>query len=117
MGEPYTKALIAKARHIAAAKNILLRMGVYAGVQGPSFETHAEYKYLHGIGADAVGMSTVPEVIVGVHAGLKILAMSVITDIGISDGDNTISHEEVLAAARASEPTLTVIFREMIRSL
>jgi purine-nucleoside phosphorylase len=117
MSEPYSRILIAKAQHIAAEKNILLRKGVYVGVQGPTFETRAEYKYLHRIGGDAVGMSTVPETIVAVHAGMKVFAMSVITDIGIRDEDNIISHEEVLMAARASEPTLSLIFNRLIAAI
>ncbi len=117
MSEPYTKALIARARDIAAAKGISLHSGVYVGVQGPSFETRAEYKYMHIIGGDAVGMSTVPEVIVAVHSGLKVFAMSVITDIGIREEENVITHEEVLAAAKAAEPHLTYIFSELVRQL
>jgi len=117
MSEPYSQELIAKAFHIAAEKNILLRKGVYVGVQGPSFETRAEYRFLHRIGGDAVGMSTVPETIVAVHMGMKVFAMSVITDIGIREENNLISHEEVLAAARASEPTMSTIFIELIKSI
>ncbi|MEI9933328.1 MAG: purine-nucleoside phosphorylase [Ferruginibacter sp.] len=78
MSEPYCKQLIEKAKAIALAENINLKEGVYCGVTGPTFETRAEYKLLHIIGGDAVGMSTVPEVIVAVHIGLKIFAMSVI---------------------------------------
>lgn len=117
MSEPYCQELIAKAFHIAAQRNILLRKGVYVGVQGPSFETRAEYRFLHRIGGDAVGMSTVPETIVAVHMGMKVFAMSVITDIGIREENNMISHEEVLAAARASEPTMSSIFIELIKSI
>ncbi|NSL88200.1 purine-nucleoside phosphorylase [Chitinophaga solisilvae] len=117
MSEPYSKALIAAAGNIAAANNISLHTGVYVGVQGPTFETRAEYKYMHIIGGDAVGMSTVPEVIVAAHAGLKVFAMSVITDIGIREEENVITHEEVLEAANAAEPKLTLIFSELIRQL
>jgi purine-nucleoside phosphorylase len=117
MSEPYSKALISKAKEIAAANNIPVHTGVYVGVQGPSFETRSEYKYMHTIGADAVGMSTVPEVIVGIHSGLQIFAMSVITDIGIREEENVITHEEVLEAANAAEPKLTLIFRELISVL
>ncbi len=117
MSEPYSKALIQAAHEIAAANNILLHTGVYVGVQGPTFETRAEYKYMHIIGGDAVGMSTVPEVIVAAHAGLKVFAMSVITDIGIREEENVITHEEVLEAAHAAEPRLTLIFSELIRQL
>ncbi|MBC9930468.1 purine-nucleoside phosphorylase [Chitinophaga qingshengii] len=117
MSEPYSKELILTACQIAAAHNIDLHTGVYVGVQGPTFETRAEYKYMHIIGGDAVGMSTVPEVIVAVHAGLKVFAMSVITDIGIREEENVITHEEVLEAANAAEPKLTLIFSELIRQL
>lgn len=117
MSEPYSKALIASAKEIAAANNIEVHTGVYVGVQGPTFETRAEYRYMHVIGGDAVGMSTVPEVIVGVHSGLRIFAMSVITDLGIREEENIITHEEVLEAANAAEPKLTLIFRELISAL
>ena len=117
MSEPYSRTLITAAGKIAAANNISLHSGVYVGVQGPTFETRAEYRYMHIIGGDAVGMSTVPEVIVAAHAGLKVFAMSVITDIGIREEENVITHEEVLAAAAAAEPRLTLIFSELIRQL
>ncbi|QEH40991.1 purine-nucleoside phosphorylase [Chitinophaga sp. XS-30] len=117
MSEPYAKTLIASAKSIAAAKNIPLHTGVYVGVQGPTFETRAEYKFMHIIGGDAVGMSTVPEVIVAVHSGLKVFAMSVITDLGIREEENVITHEEVLAAANAAAPHLTYIFSELVRQL
>jgi purine-nucleoside phosphorylase len=117
MSEPYAKSLVAKTRTIAAANNIPVHTGVYVGVQGPTFETRAEYKFMHIIGGDAVGMSTVPEVIVATHAGLQVFAMSVITDLGIREEENTITHEEVLEAAKAAEPKLTLIFRELIAQL
>jgi purine-nucleoside phosphorylase len=117
MSEPYAKTLINKAKEIAAANNIPVHTGVYVGVQGPTFETRAEYKFMHIIGGDAVGMSTVPEVIVGVHAGLQVFAMSVITDLGIREEENVITHEEVLQAAAEAAPKLTRIFRELIQSL
>ncbi|CAL1516871.1 purine-nucleoside phosphorylase [Chitinophaga sp. MM2321] len=117
MSEPYSKTLLDAAFKIAATNNISLHTGVYVGVQGPTFETRAEYKYMHLIGGDAVGMSTVPEVIVAAHAGLKVFAMSVITDIGIREEENVITHEEVLEAAKAAEPKLTLIFSELIRQL
>ncbi|HVI45654.1 MAG TPA: purine-nucleoside phosphorylase [Chitinophaga sp.] len=117
MSEPYAKSLINAAYKIAADNNISLHTGVYVGVQGPTFETRAEYKYMHIIGGDAVGMSTVPEVIVAAHAGLKVFAMSVITDIGIREEENVITHDEVLEAAKAAEPKLTLIFSELIRQL
>lgn len=117
MSEPYSKSLIAAAKSIAAGKGILLQEGVYVGVQGPTFETRAEYKFMHIIGGDAVGMSTVPEVIVAIHSGLRVFAMSVITDLGIREEENVITHEEVLAAAKSAEPHLTYIFSELARQL
>lgn len=117
MSEPYAKTLVRKAKSIAAQNNIPIHTGVYVGVQGPSFETRAEYKYLHLIGGDAVGMSTVPEVIVAAHLSLPVFAMSVITDIGIREEENRITHEEVLLAAKAAEPKLTLVFKELIREL
>ncbi len=117
MSEPYKKSLIEKAKQIAAAKNIELKEGVYCGVTGPTFETRAEYKLLNIIGGDAVGMSTVQEVIAAVHMGLPVFAMSVITDIGIREEENEITHAEVLQAAKDAEPKLTHIFKELIAQL
>lgn len=117
MSEPYAKELIKKAKQIAEDMHIKVSKGVYAGVTGPTFETKAEYKMLHLLGADAVGMSTVQEVIVARHSGLQVFAMSVITDIGIRDEDNLITHEEVLMAAKEAEPKLTTIFKELIAQL
>jgi purine-nucleoside phosphorylase len=117
MSEPYKKHLIAKAKSIAAAEGIEVKEGVYFGVTGPTFETRAEYKMIHVLGGDAVGMSTVQEVIAAVHMGMDVFAMSVITDIGIREEDNIITHQEVLEAAIAAEPKFSTIFRELIRSL
>lgn len=117
MSEPYSKELITLAKNIAAANSIPVEEGVYFGVTGPTFETRAEYKMIGILGGDAVGMSTVQEVIVAVHAGMKVFAMSVITDIGIREEDNTITHEEVLQAAREAEPKLTLIFKELVAAL
>lgn len=117
MSEPYKYSLIEKAIQIARENNIQLKEGVYAGVTGPTFETRAEYKMLHILGADAVGMSTVQEVIAAVHLGLPVFAMSVITDIGIREEENTITHEEVLQAAKEAGPKLTLIFRQLIAEL
>ncbi len=117
MSEPYNKQLIKKAKAIAAAKNIELKEGVYAGVTGPTFETRAEYKLLHIAGADAVGMSTVQEVIAAVHIGLTVLGLSIITDMGIRKEENKITHEEVLYAAGEAEPKLAYIFKELIAQL
>jgi len=87
-----------------------LKEGVYCGVTGPTFETRAEYKLLSLIGGDAVGMSTVQEVIAAVHMGLPVFAMSVITDIGIRDEENTITHDEVLQAAKDAETQTHLYF-------
>jgi purine-nucleoside phosphorylase len=117
MSEPYDKTLIKKGKAVAARLKIPVHEGVYVGVTGPTFETRAEYKLLHIAGGDAVGMSTVQEVIAARHAGMLVFAMSVITDLGIREEDNIITHEEVLAAASAAEPKLTGIFRELIAEL
>jgi len=117
MSEPYQYQLIEKARKIAQENHIVLNEGVYVGVTGPTFETRAEYRMLNLLGGDAVGMSTVQEVIAAVHLGLPVFAMSVITDVGIRDDDNTITHEEVLQAAKEAEPKLTLIFKQLIAQL
>jgi purine-nucleoside phosphorylase len=117
MSEPYKKNLIASAKVIAQNAGIKVHEGVYCGVTGPTFETRAEYKLLHIIGGDAVGMSTVQEVIAAVHMGMNVFAISVITDIGIREDENTITHAEVLQAAKEAEPKLTFIFKELIAGI
>lgn len=117
MSEPYKKSLIEKAKNIAASKKIDIKEGIYAGVTGPTFETRAEYKLLHLVGADAVGMSTVQEVIAAAHMSLPVFGLSVITDLGIREEDNIITHEEVLQAAKDAEPRLTALFKELIKQL
>lgn len=117
MSEPYSKKLIATAKEIAYENHIQLREGVYTGVTGPTFETRTEYKLIKVIGGDAVGMSTVQEVIAAVHMGIPVFAMSVITDVGIRDSEDVISHEEVLRAASEAEPKLTLIFKQLISRL
>ncbi len=117
MSEPYKKNLLVKAREIAARLNIEVREGVYFGVTGPTYETRAEYKMIHILGGDAVGMSTVQECIVANQMGIPVFAVSVITDIGLREEDNIITHEEVLHFAKAAEPKLAAIFKEMIASL
>jgi purine-nucleoside phosphorylase len=114
MSEPYSKAFIQKAKEVAARLHVQVREGVYYGVTGPTFETRAEYKAVHILGGDAVGMSTVQECITARHMGLPVFAMSVITDMGIREEENTISHEEVLQAAKQAEPVFAAIFRELI---
>ena len=113
MSEPYKKELINKAKDIAIKNNFDIKEGVYVAVTGPTFETRAEYKLIHAIGGDAVGMSTVQECIVANHMGLPVFAISVITDIGIRDDENIITHEEVLHAAKQAEPKLAIIFKEL----
>ena len=117
MSEPYKKEFIEKAKSIAAKRGITIREGVYYGVTGPTFETRAEYKVVHILGADAVGMSTVQECIVANHMGLPVFAMSVITDLGIRETENKITHEEVLQAAKAAEPHFAAIFKEMAAAI
>lgn len=117
MSEPYSKKLISLAKNIALKAGISLQEGVYFGVTGPTFETHAEYRMISILGADAVGMSTVQESIVAAHMNLPVFAISVITDLGIREDDNVITHEEVLEAARNAEPKLTAIFKELVAQL
>jgi purine-nucleoside phosphorylase len=117
MSEPYNKSLITKAKQLAAEAGYNIKEGVYTGVTGPTFETRAEYKLIKALGGDAVGMSTVQEVIAARHAGMNVFAMSVITDLGIREEENTITHEEVLAAAKDAEPKLTHIFKALIQLL
>jgi purine-nucleoside phosphorylase len=117
MSEPYKRELIQKARSIGKKLGIVLREGVYYGVTGPTYETHAEYKLIHTLGGDAVGMSTVQECIVANHMALPVFAMSVITDIGIREDETRITHEEVLQAAKEAEPRFAAIFKEMIAEI
>ncbi len=117
MSEPYNKDLIKKARSIGKKLNIPLKEGIYFGVTGPTFETHAEYRMIKLLGADAVGMSTVQEAIVAAHMGLPVFAISIITDMGIRQDENRITHEEVLAAAQDAEPLLTSIFKQLVANL
>lgn len=115
MHEPYDHKLITLAKEIANEKGIRLMEGVYVGVQGPTFETPAEYRMYRLLGGDAVGMSTVPEVIVARHAGIKVFGLSVITDLGGFDTPVEVSHEEVQEAANKAQPLMTEIVREMIK--
>ena len=114
MSEADDKELIRKADAIAAEKGIKVQHGVYIGTQGPTFETPAEYKMFRILGADAVGMSTVPEVIVANHCGIKVFGVSVITDLGVEGKIVEVSHEEVQKAADAAQPKMTEIMRELI---
>lgn len=115
MSEAYDRTLIALAKEIAAEKSIVLQEGVYLGTQGPTFETPSEYRMYHCLGADAVGMSTVPEVIVARHCGIRVLGISVITDLGLQEQVVEISHKEVQEAADVAEPKMTEIICELIQ--
>ena len=114
MNEVYSKRLIKLAHQKAAANGIHLQEGVYMGVSGPCFETSAEYKAYWILGADAVGMSTVPEAIVAHHRGMEIFALSVITDLGVVGQIAETSHEEVLAAANTAGPKMVKVICEML---
>ncbi len=117
MSEPYSLRLIGIVKKIGEDLKIDLHEGVYFGVTGPTFETKAEYKMIKFLGADAVGMSTVQETIVAAHMGLPVFAISVITDLGITEHDQVITHEDVLAAAKNAEPLLTAIFKQLVAKL
>ena len=114
MHETYDHSLINLADEIAAEKGIALQHGVYVGVQGPTFETPAEYKMYRLLGGDTVGMSTIPEVIVAHHCGIRTFGISVVTDLGGFDNPVEVSHEEVQEAANKAQPLMTTIMREMI---
>lgn len=117
MTEAYSHAMIDMADAIAAEGNIRVMHGVYVGTAGPTFETPAEYEYFRVIGGDAVGMSTVPEVIVANHAGLKVFGVSVITDLGGKDIKEVPTHEEVQKAAIKAQPVMTSIIKKMLERL
>lgn len=114
MTEPYAKSLIALADNIGTEKNIRLMHGVYVGTPGPTFETPAEYEYFRIIGGDAVGMSTVPEVIVARHMDMKVFGISVITDLGGKDITEVPTHEEVQKAALNAQPTVVALMKAMV---
>jgi purine-nucleoside phosphorylase len=117
MSEPYKKTLVQKAKAIAAKNNFDIKEGIYVSVTGPTFETRAEYQLIKVVGGDVVGMSTVQESIVANHMGMQVFAVSVVTDLGIREEENIITHEEVLQAAREAEPKLALLFKELVRSL
>ena len=117
MTEAYSRALIDMADDIAREEGIRLMHGVYVGTQGPTFETPAEYEYFRIIGGDAVGMSTVPEVIVANHAGMKVFGLSVITDLGGKDIKEVPTHEEVQKAAMNAQPLMTRLIKAMLSRL
>jgi purine-nucleoside phosphorylase len=115
--EPYDRALQTLALDVAREANIVAHRGVYVGVVGPNLETRAEYRYLRGIGADVVGMSTVPEVLVAVHAGLRVLGFSIVTDRCMPDALEPVKIEDVLAVARAAEGKLRTIVKRVLERL
>lgn len=117
MSEPYNRGLRDIAEQAALDKGIRMQQGVYVAVEGPNLETRAEYRFLRTIGADAVGMSTVPEVIVGNHMGMRCMAISVITDECFPDALEPVSLEDVLAAASEAEPKLTAIMRAVVEEV
>ncbi|MFV8393793.1 purine-nucleoside phosphorylase [Flavobacterium sp. LB2P6] len=114
MSEPYSRKMIAKATELAQELDIAVHEGIYLGLQGPTFETLAEYRMVKILGADCVGMSTVPEVIVARHMDLETFGISVITDMGNEESIGTISHDEVLEAAKKAEPKVRSLIKELI---
>ena len=117
MSQAYPASLRDMAKAIAVKHGIKVVEGVYVGTSGPTFETPAEYYYFRTIGGDAVGMSTVPEVIVAVHAGIRVFAMSIITDLGVAGKVVEVSHEEVQQIANQAQPKMTLIMKELIAQL
>jgi purine-nucleoside phosphorylase len=111
LSAPYDSALRELARRIATDEKITLREGVYVAVAGPNLETRAEYRFLRAIGADVVGMSTVPEVIVAIHAGMRVLGLSIITDMCLPDALEPATVERIIAVANRAEPMLTELVR------
>jgi purine-nucleoside phosphorylase len=114
MSAPYDAGMIKKAMAIAKQKGYRCHEGVYAAVTGPTYETRAEYKYIRVIGADCVGMSTIPEVIVARHMNIPVFAISIITDMGGQEEVQIITHEEVLKVAQAAEVKMTALIKELI---
>src|ERR1700761_3861772 len=115
--EPYDRSLQDLALEAALEANVVAHRGVYVGVVGPNLETRAEYRFLRAIGADVVGMSTVPEVLVAVHAGLKVLGFSIVTDLCLPDALEPVVIEEILATAREAEGKLRTIVRRVLERL
>ena len=117
MSEPYSKKLIMLAEQVALDQKIKLQKGTFIAVTGPNLETKAEYRFLRATGADVVGMSTVPEVIVAVHQGMDVLGFSVITDECFPDALQPVNVEEIIETANKAEPKLTVLMREVVKKL
>ncbi|MCQ9634795.1 purine-nucleoside phosphorylase [Chryseobacterium sp. WG14] len=116
MSEPYNKEMIRVAEQAASENNIKIHQGIYVALQGPTFETPAEYGMIKAIGGDMVGMSTVPEVIVARHMGMDVFCMSVITDLGGPDIALSVSHEEVLNAANKAMPNVIAVVKGLIKA-
>ncbi len=117
MSEPYSHELIEKAEEVALENKIKINKGVFVSVAGPNLETKAEYRFLRAIGADAVGMSTVPENIVANHMGMKVFGMSIITDECFPEALKPVNVEEIIAAAMKAEPKMTLIMKELVKRL
>jgi purine-nucleoside phosphorylase len=117
MSEPYSNKLMDLAEKVALENRIKVHRSVFVGVAGPNLETKAEYRFLSGIGADTVGMSTVPEVLVAVHMKMKVLGFSVITDMCLPDALKPADHIEIMKAAQKAEPNLTKLVKEVLRKL
>ena len=117
MSRAYDLELMEKARKVAAENNILLRVGVYCGLSGPSFESPADLRFLRMAGADSVGMSTVPEVIVARHGGMRVLGFSGISNKANLDGSTLTTHEEVIEAGKVITPKIETIIRGVLRTL
>src|SRR5712664_4054799 len=117
MSQAYDPALIALTEQAAVAEGILIRTGVYVGVHGPSYETPAELRMLRGWGGDAVGMSTVPEVIVARHMGMRVLGITAITDMATGEKIATVTHEEVMAVAKKIEPMFVRLVKHIVKEL
>jgi len=117
MSEPYDRGLQKLAEDVALDLKVRLQRGVFVAVPGPNLETRAEYRFLRLIGADAVGMSTVPENIVAIHSGMRVLGMSIITDECFPDALQPANVDEIIAVAMAAEPTLTAIMKGVVGRL
>lgn len=117
MSDVYDKLLIAKAKEIASRNGIKVQEGVYLGLTGPCLETPAEYHFVRVLGADTVGMSTVPEVIVGRHGGMRCFAISIITDMGVKGRIVKVTHQDVIDVASKAEPKMTLIMKELVAQM
>ncbi len=114
MSQPYCKKLLSLAKEIAVEQKLAVQQGVYVAVSGPNLETRAEYRFLRTIGADVVGMSTVPEVLVAVHSSMRVAGFSIITDMCLPDALEVAHVEEILATAAAAEKKLRILVKELV---